>query len=131
MLRVISQALYHQRQDNKGQWAEPDRPNPNKSIVFFVHDGKNLHVIEGFSGDSHLSIGFPNAGEWLIVGRFVRETNKAAANVDPDLVTTPLLQDMVFDIQKEFGDVQLKLEWFGSWYTYPELLQEFEHSAYH
>lgn len=129
MLQIISAILRHDRVDNKGKWDEPDRLNVNTPISFFEHDGQNLHVIEGFSGDSHIHIGFPydKNSDGLAYGRVNRKTNKASVATDPDSLTSEALERIVQDIYTEYGPVSIRLEWQGNWYNVGGLLEDLQY----
>lgn len=131
MIRIISSIIYHERLDNKGVWAEPERQNPDAPISFFIHDGQNLHVLDGFSGDSHTYVGFPyeTGMNGMVFGRVKREMNRGTANTDPDNLTTEIFEKIVGDVFAEYGRIKMSWEWQNDWYTAPELFERLEKGA--
>ena len=134
MLRIFSAAYRHERRDNYGSWDEPYRKNVESPCSFFMHDGQNLHVVEGFCGDSHPSIGFPEMGtksgipfvDILVEGRVTRNNNQGSAATHPDLLTSEIFNKVVGDVIEEYGSVTMKWEWQGDWYKTPDLLEELD-----
>ena len=125
---ALSASYHHERtRDNQGVWDDPDHKNVKAPISFFIHDGQNLHVVDGFAGDSHTHIGFPYMyTDELVTGRVNRESNQGSAATHPDLLTSEIFNKVVGDVIEEYGSVTMKWEWQGDWYKTPDLLEELD-----
>lgn len=106
-----------------------NRPNPNTPISFFEHDGNNLYIIEGISSDSHANLNFPyNPSQTsLVSGRINRITNRGSFYTDPDAIKVDTLNKILGDLYAEYGQVNLRGEYFGEMFTIPNLIENIEH----
>lgn len=116
-LEKIAAANYYPRKNYK-TWSEPERLNPTKPVSFFEHNGQKMHIIDGFSGDSHSSIGFPydETMNSLCLGRVVREKSISMA-LDPDNIRQEILKKILNDLYAEFGALKTRIEFYGDIYS--------------
>lgn len=119
----LGNIFYHQRNLSPGHYPE-NRPNPNKPVTFFIHDGKDMHVIDGIASDSHSSLGFPYIPDAIVYGRGIKQQSATLAT-DPDQITVDLLEKkIVGDIYSALGNVKIRVEYYGNMYSLPDALEE-------
>lgn len=123
---IYGSVIRHEREESGGFVFEPERKNPKSEVSFFIHDGKDLHIVQGFAGDTHSHVGFPYLEESLCSGRFNVLTGKLAANLHPDLMTLPLFEKIALDVMTEYQPVTARWEYFGEWYSSEGMIEQLE-----
>lgn len=122
MMLKTSNIFYHNKNLSPDHIPE-NRRDPNKPITFFIHDGLNMHVIDGIASDSHSSLGFPYIPDAVVYGRG-QKWQTATISTDPDMITVELLDKIVGDVYSVLGQVKIKVEYFGNMYSLPDAFEE-------